>query len=131
MPTKNITDITGWSTDPQEYTKIVIREMSMDNSGRNLHTIFETENNHLIKEILDYLNSYELKRWYNKRVYSLKSHEKYYDIHLENEERVYRRISLVKEYVQLNNKNYLVRNKANIENDYFQGILQQMNIIEQ
>lgn len=94
IPAKTIFEITDWSANPHDYVRITIREMGMDNAV-GVHMSYETENQELIKEILEYLNIYELKTWYQKNSYRLEPHEKSYDIYFDEKNLSYKKISII------------------------------------
>lgn len=130
IPAKTIFEITDWSTNSHDYVRITIREIGMDDNGIGVHIDYETEDKNLIKEILGYLSTYELKIWYKKKGYFLESDEKVYDILLEEENFSYKNIRLVDNYVSIfnknDNKNYRIVNKDRIDQRFFQGLVEKM-----
>ncbi len=126
MPPKNIFEITGWSTDPQDYIKIEIREWGIDKVGRNIEKIYLAEDSASIEELFKHLKAYELKRWYREKTYPLEPSEKVYDIFLKNKEHEYRKLFLISKYVQIlnidDNRIYVIKNKQQIKKEYLKGL---------
>lgn len=125
QPPKEVFEITGWSTDPQDYIKIEIREGGIDKAARNIEKVYLAEDRASIEELFKHLKAYELKRWYRKKNYPLEPSEKFYDISLYHESG-YKSINLITNYVgifyQGNRKVYLIKNKAEVEKGYIEGL---------
>lgn len=110
MPPKSIEDLSGWSTDREYYKKIIIEITVTDSSGICNSKKVEVEDKQTIGEILVHLNEYEFKNIFKIGTYNVLD-KTIYDISLFTTDNKMRKITIIADYIIIDNKEYKIINK--------------------